>query len=107
CEGDVRLVARDVAAPLAIEPIDVDSPAVEIERQQFAAVFGRPLVGQIDHRPAVSVAAAELVAPPAVFAYAPAAAALEMKMIGVAVDRVIHVAVGSDRRAPRVVHTGG
>src|SRR5262249_44761826 len=61
CKGDVGLVAGDVAGTLALQSIDVDPAAVEIERQQFAAVFGGPVVAQIDAGAAVGVAAAELV----------------------------------------------
>src|SRR5262245_66078812 len=60
--GDVGLVAGDVAAAVALEPIDVDAAAVEVERQQLAAIFGGPVVAEVDAGAAVGVAAAELVA---------------------------------------------
>src|SRR6476661_10159362 len=82
-EGDVGLVAGDVAAPFALQAIDVDPPAVEVERQEFAAVFGGPVVAQIDARAAVGVAAAELVARGVAFGGPPAAAVVVMKMVGV------------------------
>src|SRR5438067_1333633 len=87
--GDVGFVAGDVAAAFALEPIDIDAAAVEVERKQLAAVFGWPVVAQIDARAAVSVAAAELVAGGVAFGGPPAAAVVIVKMVGVRVDRVI------------------
>ena len=54
-------VMGDVAAAVAFEPIDVDPAAVEVEREELAAIFGGPVVAQVDHGAAVGVAAAELV----------------------------------------------
>ena len=59
--GDVGGVVADVAAAVAFEPIDVDAAAMEIEREQLAAIFGGPIVAQINAGPAVGVAAAELI----------------------------------------------
>src|SRR5438309_10228971 len=59
--GDVGLMAGDVAAALAVEAIDVDAAAVEVEGEELAAVFGGPVVAEIDASAAVGVAAAELV----------------------------------------------
>ena len=60
-EEDVGLVAADVAAPVALEPLDVDPPAVEVQGEELAAVGVGPLVGQVDHQAAVGVAAAAAV----------------------------------------------
>ena len=35
-EEDVRLVAPDVAAAVALEPLDIHAPAVEIQREELA-----------------------------------------------------------------------
>ena len=37
-EEDVGLVAADVAAARAFEPLDVDAPAVEVQGEELAAV---------------------------------------------------------------------
>ena len=60
-EGHVGFMAGDVAAAFALEPIDVDAAAVEVEGEELAAVFGGPVVAEIDARAAVGVAAAESV----------------------------------------------
>src|SRR4051812_7329625 len=56
--GDVRHMPADVAAAFAVEAIDVDPAAVEIEGEEFAAVFGGPVVAEVDAGAAVGVAAA-------------------------------------------------
>src|SRR5215207_8797783 len=58
-EGDVGFVADDVAAAFAVEAIDVDAAAVEVESEELATVFGGPVVAEVDAGTAVRVAAAE------------------------------------------------
>src|SRR5262249_45623945 len=76
------------------------------ERQQFAAVFGGPVVAQIDAGAAVGVAAAELVVNAQTLGVFDALAGVPMKMVGVRIDRVIDVAVRRDRRAAGVMRAG-
>ena len=57
-EEDVGLVAADVAAARSLEPLDVDAPAVEVQREELAPVGRRPLVGQVDREAAMGMAAA-------------------------------------------------
>ena len=104
--GDVGLVAGDVAAAFAVEPIDVDAAAVEVEGEELAAIFGGPVVAEIDAGAAVGVAAAELVDGVVLERFFPAAAGVVVKMVGVGVDRVIDAAVGTDRGAAGVVSAG-
>src|SRR5262245_9274094 len=59
--GDVVLVAGNVAAAFALEPIDVNAAAVEVEGEELTTVFSGPVVAQVDARAAVGVAAAERV----------------------------------------------
>ena len=47
-----------VAAALAREAVVVDAPPVDVIHKNIAAIFGRPIVAQINHRAAVRVAAA-------------------------------------------------
>src|SRR6185312_10399161 len=63
-EEHVGVMVSHVAASLALELFIVDAPTVQVERKQPAAVIGGPLLGQIDHRTAVGMAAAA----PVVFA---------------------------------------
>src|SRR3954454_5569569 len=79
--GDVGLVAGDVAPAFAVEPIDVDPAAVEVEGEQLAAVFGGPVVAKTDARAAVRVPAAEFVAGGVPFGAPPAATVVVMKMV--------------------------
>ena len=81
-------------------------PAVQVERQQLAAIFGWPVVPQIDARAAMCMTAAELVARGVPFGRSPAAAVVVVKMVGVRVDRVIDAAVGSDGGAAGVMRAG-
>ena len=57
-ERHVGAVGGGVAGPLGREQIVVDAAAVEIEREQPAAVGGRPVGALIDHQADVGVAAA-------------------------------------------------
>jgi hypothetical protein len=56
-------VAGSVAAPFALQTIDVDSPTVQVQRQQLAAILGRPLIGLINQRATMCCPAAEVVVP--------------------------------------------
>src|SRR4051812_10414138 len=47
-EEPVGFVPADVTAPRAFEPLDVHAAAVEVEREELAAILGRPLVAEID-----------------------------------------------------------
>src|SRR3954454_15739191 len=78
-QSDIGLVAGDVARAFTLEPIDVDPPAVQIERQQLSAVFGGPIIAQINARAAVGMSAAELVASGVAFAGPPATAVVVME----------------------------
>ena len=54
----IPLVAGGVAATLACKAIVVDAPAVDVVHENIAAIFGRPIVSQINHRAAVRMASA-------------------------------------------------
>jgi hypothetical protein len=87
-EEDIGLMPADGSAPLALEPLDVHPPAVEVEGEQLAAIFRRPLVGQVDHQPAVGVAAAApAVVGPDLAAVGQGPGVVPVVVIGVLVDQ--------------------
>ncbi len=97
-EEDVRLVAADVSAALALEPLDVHPPAVEIQGEELAAILGRPLVGQVDHQAAVRVAAAAAaVVGPDLAAVGERPGVVPVPVVGVLVDQGVGPRVGLDR----------
>ena len=78
---------------------------MKIPGEEMAAVFLGPVVTQIDHQPRVGVAAAEIVSG-AVPRLLPAAAGVEVPVVGVHVDEFIGVRIGVERSVPRIMRPG-
>ena len=54
-------VTTDVAAALRLQNVAVDAVAVDVVEEQFASVFLRPVVAEVNHGSAVSVSAAGVI----------------------------------------------
>ena len=104
-EQHVAAVVANVAAPLAFEQFLISPPAMKIPGEEMAAVFLGPVVAQIDHQPGVGVAAAEIVGG-AIPRLLPAAAGVEMPVVGMHVNEFIGVRIGVERAVPRVMRPG-
>src|SRR6476469_2402826 len=60
-EGEVGGVVSDVAAAVGLERVAVEPLPVDVEHEGLVAVFGGPVVAEVDHAAAVGVSAAEVV----------------------------------------------
>ena len=81
----------DVAAALAHEHVAVEPLAVDVEREDVAAIFGGPVVAEIDHAAAVGVAAAGVAVR--------AAAAARRRPVPAGPVQVVGAALRSGRRS--------
>ena len=107
-EEDVGLVPPDEAAARAIEPLDVDAPAVKVQGEQLVPIGRRPLVGEVDHHAAMGVATAAVVVETA--GYQELLVWLRVVpviVVGVLVDDFVRPRVGFDRMRSGQVRAPG
>ena len=104
--GQVGLVAPDDAGGLGVEPVDVDPPAMEVEREQPAAEGLRParLVGD-DHAAGVGMAPAMGIGT-AIARLGPVPPRVEVVVVGVGPEWLEHPGVGLDGVGAGVMGAG-
>src|SRR5436190_15475417 len=89
-EGEIGSVFSDVAAAVRLERVAVEALAVDVEHKGVAAIFGGPVVTQIDHAADVGVAAAKIIVCRAAAGGRPVAAG-PVLMVGAAFHEAIDV----------------
>ena len=101
----VRRVPADVAGTAAFEEFLIRAPAVQIHSEQMAAVFGRPVVAEINHHPDVRVTTTESVR---LFTagFRPALFSVEVPMVRMLVDESVGARVRINRVRPDEVGAG-
>ena len=104
--GQVGLMAPDDAGRLGIEPVDVDAPAVEIEREESTAEGLRPArLVRHDQAAGVGMAAAVGIGP-AIARLGPVPPRIEVVVVGVGPERLDDPGMGLDGVGAGVMGAG-